>query len=219
MQKDQQICDSSRTDMSDFPKCNGIRGLEYLEWVSNIVSQLRKETFTLPRPAGATLTVGPVEDSVYGDDPGTLNGCGKFFLPSPVKMQAVGFVVGTPFPCEQLLVMTGEDKAVYAFDGDELHLVASSLNELCSQGIIYPASKSYYRGEAFKDMTNEDWDKVRQGPVGQKLAQEHHKLVSSHKSRLLANLKISAEKKRCHQQHGKILPDNIFSQFGQKEGS
>ncbi|CAG5892245.1 unnamed protein product [Menidia menidia] len=140
--------------------------MEYLEWVSNIVSQLRKETFTLPRPAGATLTVGPVEDSVYGDDPGTLNGCGKFFLPSPVKMQAVGFVVGTPFPCEQLLVMTGEDKAVYAFDGDELHL------------------------------TNEDWDKVRQGPVGQKLAQEHHKLVSSHKSRLLANLKISAEKKR-----------------------
>lgn len=66
-------------------------------------------------------------------------------------MQVVGYVEGTPYPCDQLVLMTCEDKKFYGYDGDELHLVASSLEHLCSAGIDYPASKSFYRGEAFKD--------------------------------------------------------------------
>ncbi|GAA6231827.1 uncharacterized protein LOC108900372 [Lates japonicus] len=78
-----------------------------------------------------------------------------------------------------------EDKKMYAYDGEELHVVASSLEHLDDKGIEYPASKSYYNGEAFKDMREEDWEEVRRGPVGRRLEKEHQKLVAEHKSAFL----------------------------------
>ncbi|KAM4539340.1 uncharacterized protein PAE49_020233 isoform 2-T2 [Odontesthes bonariensis] len=205
--------------MSQFPQCNGLRGPNYLQWVSDKLSELRGKKFGLVSPHGATLTVGPLEDTMYKDNPARVNGCGKFYLPTTVKMQVIGYVEGTPYPCDQLVLMTSEEQKIYGYDGEELHLVASSLQKLHCDGICYPASESFYRGEAFKDMTDDDWEKVRQGPVGKRLDAEHHKLVESQKSRLLANLKISSQKKRCHQKYGKSLPDNILSQFVQKGGS
>ncbi|KAA8586156.1 hypothetical protein FQN60_007725, partial [Etheostoma spectabile] len=73
-------------------------------------------------------------------------------------MQVLGVVEGTSCPCEQLVLMTCEDRRVYAYDGEgeELHLVASSLDQLRLEGIEYPASKTYYDGEAFKDMVSSD---------------------------------------------------------------
>ncbi|KAG7245179.1 hypothetical protein INR49_023745 [Caranx melampygus] len=65
-------------------------------------------------------------------------------------MEVLGVVGGTSCPCEQLVVMTCEDKKVYAYDGEVLHLVASGLKQLFDQGMEYPASTNFYRGEAFK---------------------------------------------------------------------
>ncbi|XP_072226091.1 uncharacterized protein [Leuresthes tenuis] len=218
MPKDQLQCNSFPS-MSHFPQCNGIRGTDYLKWMSVTLSELRRKKFSLVSSPGATLTVGPLEDTMYKDNPAGVNGCGKFYLPTTVKMQVVGYVEGTPYPCDQLVLLTSEEQKFYGYDGEELHLVASSLQQLRSDEICYPASKSFYRGEAFKDMTDDDWEKVRQGPVGKRLDAEHHKLVESQKSRLLANLKISSQKKRCHQKYGKSLPDNVLSQLVQKGGS
>uniref|UniRef100_A0A3B3DD33 Uncharacterized protein n=1 Tax=Oryzias melastigma TaxID=30732 RepID=A0A3B3DD33_ORYME len=142
----------------------------------------------------ATLTVGVLEDTKCS--PADLNAWGKFFLPVTVQMQVVGYVEGTPYPCDQLVLMTCEDKKFYGYDGDELHLVASSLEDLCSEGIDYPASKSFYRGEAFKDTPTEEWEELMKSPVGKKLDQEHHQLVSKHKDSFLKNLRIGAEKRR-----------------------
>ena len=89
---------------------------------------------------------------MYRDQADEVNGWGKFYLPEIVKMQVVGVVTGTSCPCDQLVMMTCENKKVYAYNGEELHLVALSLEQLRDKGIEYPASKRYYDGEAFKDM-------------------------------------------------------------------
>uniref|UniRef100_A0A8D0AMT2 Uncharacterized protein n=2 Tax=Sander lucioperca TaxID=283035 RepID=A0A8D0AMT2_SANLU len=163
---------------------------DYLKWVSVFVSK-NKKTITLKNPAGARLKIGGLEDTVYKGNHGMLNGWGKFYLPKIVKMEVVGVVEGTSCPCDQLVLMTCEDRKLYAFDGEEeeLHMVAESLEKLGEKGLMYPASQSYYKGEAFKDMTEKDWDKVRSGKVGKKLEADHLKLVASKKSKLLENLK------------------------------
>ncbi|KAG7999422.1 hypothetical protein GBF38_000527, partial [Nibea albiflora] len=104
-------------------------------------------------------------------------------------MQVIGVVEETLCPCDELVLMTCEDRKVYSYDGEELHVVAASLEELCYEGIEYPASKSYYKGEAFKAMTDEDWDKVKKGDVGRRLDEAHHELVMTGKSKFLEDLK------------------------------
>ncbi|XP_078101835.1 uncharacterized protein LOC144521720 [Sander vitreus] len=106
-------------------------------------------------------------------------------------MKVLGVVEGKLCPCDQLVLMTCEDRKLYAFDGEEeeLHMVAESLEKLGEKGLTYPASQSYYKGEAFKDMTEKDWDKVRSSAVGKKLEAEHLKLVKEKKPKLLEKLK------------------------------
>ena len=129
-------------------------GPDYLKWLSDGLSKLRGKKFALVSPPGAMLTVGPLEDTMYKDNPAGVNGCGKFYLPTTVKMQIVGYVEGTLYPCDQLVLMTSEEQRFYGYDGEELHVVASSLQKLLSDGICYPASESFYRGEAFKGMVS-----------------------------------------------------------------
>ncbi|XP_062292432.1 uncharacterized protein LOC133996941 [Scomber scombrus] len=176
----------------NFKLSNGKIGADYLAWVSDFVSTYRHKSFTLENPAGATLRIGGLDDTIYRDAHARVNGWGKFYLPGPVHMQVIGVVEVTSCPCDQLVLMTCEDKKVYAYNGEELHLVASSVKQLDKE-IEYPASKIYYKGEAFKDMTEEDWDKVRAGPVGRKLDQEHHKRVTLKKSKFLENLKTARQ--------------------------
>lgn len=120
--------------------------------VSQIVSATKGERFPLKKPAGATLRKARLEDTVYKDNFLVVNGWGKFYLPKVVTMQVIGVVEGISFPCEQLVLMTCEDQQVYAYDEEELHLVASSMKQLRDEGMEYPGSTVYYRGEAFKDM-------------------------------------------------------------------
>ncbi|XP_029976261.1 uncharacterized protein LOC115409292 isoform X2 [Salarias fasciatus] len=160
-----------------------------------MVSQCNRLSLPLMSPAGATLTIGGVEDTIYRDKPGEVNGWGKFYLEDEVNMQVIGVVEGTYCPYD-LVLMTCEDKKIYAYDGEELHLVAPGLKQLRDEGIEYPASKSYYNGEAFKNMTEEDWDKVRKGPVGRRLDEEHRKVVTANKSRFIQSLKNSRMKRR-----------------------
>ncbi|XP_069032723.1 uncharacterized protein [Embiotoca jacksoni] len=181
-------------DLSHFLTCNGKRGPEYLKWVSDTVSKNRGRHVILS-PGGASLKIGTLEDTIYSEKHDEVKGWGKFYLPDIVTMHVVGIVEGVLCPCEQLVMMTCEDRKLYAFDGEELHVVASNIEQLHKEGLEYPASTSYYDGEAFKDMTEEDWAVVRRSAVGKRLDEEHHKLVTSRKSRFLENLKISRDKR------------------------
>ncbi|XP_026156443.1 uncharacterized protein LOC113126571 isoform X1 [Mastacembelus armatus] len=180
---------------SDFSKCNGKTGSNYLQWVSHAVSKWKHRRCILNNPAGTVLKIAELGDTIYRDEKKVVNGWGKFYLPDIVNMQVFGVVEGTSCPCDELVLMTREDnKQVYVYDGEELHLVASNLRQVFEEGIEYPASKTYYRGEAFKDMTNEDWAEVKKGPVGKRLDQEHRTRVTARKSRFLDNLRTIEQK-------------------------
>ncbi|XP_074469949.1 uncharacterized protein LOC141754627 [Sebastes fasciatus] len=191
LENDPGSCCSSVGQRSDlFLLCNSKKDSDYLTQVSDEVSMHRHKTFGLEKPPGATLTIGDLDDTIYSDEEDEVNGWGKFYLPKVVSMQVVGVVEGTSCSSDQLVLMTCEDRKLYAYDGEKLHLVASSLRQLQYNGIEYPAPKRYYEGEAFKHKTEEDWAKVRK-----RLDQQHHELVMSKKSELLENLKLIKQKK------------------------
>uniref|UniRef100_A0A3P8P3B1 Uncharacterized protein n=1 Tax=Astatotilapia calliptera TaxID=8154 RepID=A0A3P8P3B1_ASTCA len=150
------------------------------------VSKNKSMCVHLKKPSGADLWIEELENTKYNGDDDEVNAWGKFYLPEIVKMQVIGVVKGTSCPCDELVLMTREDKKLYGYDGEELHLVASSFLELCDKTIEYPASKRYYNGEAFKDMTEEDWKKVKMSDVGRKLQEEHKKLVNETQSAVVS---------------------------------
>ncbi|XP_073319478.1 uncharacterized protein [Pagrus major] len=162
---------------------------DYPTMVSEFVLKHRGTSYKLKKPAGAIWKVGGLHYTSYSEEDDEVNEWGKFYLRDEVSMQVVGVVEGKSCPCDQLVLMTCEDKKIYAYDGEELHVVASSLPQLWERGIEYPATKSYYNGQAFEHMKEKDWDKVRKGAVGQSLDQAHHKLVMAEKSKFLENLK------------------------------
>lgn len=120
--------------------------------VSKFDSANKGTHFPLKKPAGAKLRKAGVEDTVYKDYPDDVDDWGKFYLPKTVTMEVIGVVEGISCLCDQLVLMTCEDKQVYAYDEEELHVVASSMEELLNEGINYPASETYYNGEAFENM-------------------------------------------------------------------
>ncbi|XP_033980955.1 uncharacterized protein LOC117478147 [Trematomus bernacchii] len=176
-----------------FPQKKGKTGPDYLKEVLDCVSKKnRHKIFEFKNTACTRWKIGPLEDTIYSEKPDVVNGWGKFYLPEKVSMQVVGVVEGTSCPSDQLVLMTCEDGEVYAYDGVELHWVASNLLKLRQKGIIYPGSKTYYEGEAFKDMTKEDCEEVRNRPTGKRLEQEHLKLVTENKDRFMEYLKATA---------------------------
>ncbi|KAK2830129.1 hypothetical protein Q5P01_018060 [Channa striata] len=147
----------------DFQQCSRAEGEKYLLWVKEFVLANEHRWLKLKNPQGSVLRIAGLENTIYSGKDEEVNAWGEFYLPEIVNMEVVGLVDGTSCPCDQLVLMTCEDKNVYAYDGEDLHLVASSLKELCDKGLKYPASKIYYNGEAFKDMTDKDWAKLWKG--------------------------------------------------------
>ncbi|KAM7383919.1 hypothetical protein PAMA_011329 [Pampus argenteus] len=134
----------------------GKEGAYYLAWVSQCVSRDKHKRQTLKNPAGATLRIGGLEDTIYRDKDDEVNAWDNFYLPKTVRMQVLGVVEGTSCASNRLVLMTCEDKKLYAYDGEKMHLVASSWQRLEEiKEIEYPASKSYYKGEAFQDMKSD----------------------------------------------------------------
>uniref|UniRef100_A0A3P9DF72 Uncharacterized protein n=1 Tax=Maylandia zebra TaxID=106582 RepID=A0A3P9DF72_9CICH len=120
----------------------------------------------LKKPSGADLWIEELENTKYNGDDDEVNAWGKFYLPEIVKMQVIGVVKGTSCPCDELVLMTCEDKKLYGYDGEELHLVASSFLELCDKTIEYPASKRYYNGENYLTMSSTQEKGLRLGRLG-----------------------------------------------------
>uniref|UniRef100_A0A3Q3IE62 Uncharacterized protein n=1 Tax=Monopterus albus TaxID=43700 RepID=A0A3Q3IE62_MONAL len=143
--------------------------------VPDFVTTHRHKILPLQSPPGARLRIAGLEDTIYRDDDYEVKSWGAFYLPDIVNMQVFGVVEGISCPCDQLILMTCEDKKVYAYDGDELHVVASSTQQLQDEGIEYPASETYYDGEAFRHM--------------------YDKLVAKIKPKFLENLRITRQKR------------------------
>uniref|UniRef100_A0A3B5A4E0 Uncharacterized protein n=1 Tax=Stegastes partitus TaxID=144197 RepID=A0A3B5A4E0_9TELE len=132
---------------------------EYFDGTIKIPDYVRCQAFNLKsggkmnpcKSCGNLFGLTGLEDTIYRGKHDEVNRWEKC-LQKLVNRQVVGVVEGTSCHCDQLVLMTCEDKKLYAYDGEELHLVASSLERLGDKEIEYPASKSYYNGEAFDDM-------------------------------------------------------------------
>lgn len=133
----------------------------YLSSMFDYVLEHKNERIPLNNPAGATLTIGNFNSTIYRGKMDVLNGWNKFYFPDIVSMQVLGVVTGTSCPGDHLVLMTCEDEQLYAYDGEELHLVAVSVKQLLKQGIEYPADKSYYKGEAFPNTVRSYSDVLR----------------------------------------------------------
>lgn len=155
----------------------------------------KEKIHSLKKPRGAKWKLGGVDDTIYKGKDKVINGWGKFYLPKAVKMTVIGVIDGTSCPYEQLVLMICEDGALYAYDGEELHAVALNLDQLFAEGIEYPAAKIYYKGEAFSNMTVEQWKEVKKGAVGKRLDEEHHNHMMVMKPKLMENLKIIKQRK------------------------
>uniref|UniRef100_A0A3P9CG07 Uncharacterized protein n=1 Tax=Maylandia zebra TaxID=106582 RepID=A0A3P9CG07_9CICH len=167
LQKTLQVCESEK----------------YLKWVKDFVSKNKSMCVHLKKPSGADLWIEELENTKYNGDDDEVNAWGKFYLPEIVKMQVIGVVKGTSCPCDELVLMTREDKKLYGYDGEELHLVASSFLELywgCLVLEINHLSFSLYC--CVFCLTEEDWKKVKMSDVGRKLQEEHKKLVNETQS-------------------------------------
>ncbi|MEQ2218843.1 hypothetical protein XENOCAPTIV_008861 [Xenoophorus captivus] len=133
-------------------KFNTWSGHKYLTKVSKFVDDNRYQPLSLKNPPGSMLKIATLEDTIYRDKPDEVNGWGMYYLPEMVNMEVLGVVEGTSCPSDELVLMTCEDRRLYAYDGEELHVVAPSLLQLENGEIVYPSKESYYNGQAFDDM-------------------------------------------------------------------
>ncbi|XP_013998037.1 uncharacterized protein [Salmo salar] len=175
---------------NNFIECGETRDAKkYRKSVSDTVCKHRHASITLKKPEKSEWKIGGLDDTCYKGEE-EVKEWGNFYLPDSVTMEVLGAVENLPYPTEsgQLVIMLCEDRQVYAYDGEEMHLVALSLKEVFDSGLQYPGFKSFYRGECFKDMTKEDWDMVRQGSVGRILENEHQKLLRQAKPSFLSCL-------------------------------
>ncbi|KAM9414789.1 uncharacterized protein ACWYII_023984 isoform 1-T3 [Salvelinus alpinus] len=175
---------------NNFLQCEKTRdAVEYLKQVSDTVCKHRHASIPLKKPEKSEWKVGGLDDTFYKGEE-EVKEWGNFYLPDSVTMEVLGAVENLPYPTEsgQLVIMLCEDRQVYAYDGEEMHLVALSLKEVFDSGLKYPGFKSFYRGECFKDMTKEDWAMVRQGKVGRRLENEHQELLRQAKPSFLSCL-------------------------------
>ncbi|KAI9522058.1 hypothetical protein NQZ68_040174 [Dissostichus eleginoides] len=173
--------------------------------------------------ADATFTIGTLEDTIYSGEPDVVNEWGDLYLPEIVRMKVLGVVERISDSWDQLVLMTCEDGKLYAYEGEELHLVASSLKQLREEGISYPGFKTYYEGQAFKDMTEEDWAKFWQSPTGRALELKHHKQVLEHKAKSMEYLKATAAIQKSRgkppgQSVTSLGPNNAHLNQNQKRG-
>ncbi|XP_071395737.1 NACHT, LRR and PYD domains-containing protein 3-like isoform X2 [Centroberyx affinis] len=180
----------------DFQKCNKKKGENYLRQVSDAVSKHRHMKVPLKKPFGSKWTIGQLADTICKGNDAIVKEWANFYLPNTVNMVVVGAVENSSCQCGQFVLMTCQDKNVYAYDGEELHVVASSLKQLEKLGFEYPGSKSFWRGQPFKNMSEDNWAEVRKGAVGKRLDQEHLDLVRAKKS--------TFKDSRVHRQRKKV---------------
>ncbi|XP_029023810.1 uncharacterized protein LOC114866244 isoform X2 [Betta splendens] len=181
-------------DLSTFPKSTEKTAQDFQASVSNYVSTNKGQRVSLKKPSGAKMRIEDVNGTVYREDEDKMYAWGNFFLPDPVHMQVFAVVENASCLDEQPILMTCKDKQVYAYNDECLHLVAKDLEELLEEGLRWPAYEKYYEGDAFKHMTEQDWAKEMQSPLGKKLDEEHRELVESFEPRIMEILRNTRSK-------------------------
>ncbi|XP_053469790.1 uncharacterized protein LOC128600985 [Ictalurus furcatus] len=170
----------------------------YLQKIRKVASDNRGSEIKLKKVEEYSFKVGTLEETSYKDEPDMVDEWEQFYLPEHMFMEVIG--VFEEFPCcspnGDLVLMVCEDEKVFAFEDETLHLVSNNLEELFKNGLQFPGTEQYYRGQTFEDMTEEDWDRVRESDGLKEKRKEHQELLESMKDSFLNNLNIIMGRKR-----------------------
>ncbi|KAL6461061.1 hypothetical protein MHYP_G00310270 [Metynnis hypsauchen] len=166
--------------------------VKYLEKIVKVVTERNHKQIKLKKAEKYKFRIGSFKDTSYRDEPDLLEEWDQFYLPDHMKMEVIGFL--EEFPCNaasaELVLIVCEDGKVFAYEDERLHLVANDLKELFECGVQFPGTKYYYRGQSFEDMTDGDWDKVKQSKAVRASTKEHQDMLQHMKISYLRNLEI-----------------------------
>ncbi|KAL7883144.1 hypothetical protein SRHO_G00008020 [Serrasalmus rhombeus] len=183
------------------PKKDG--AVKYLEKIVKVVTKHNQKRIALKKVEKYKFRIGSFKDTSYRKEPDLLEEWEQFYLPDHMKMEVIGFL--EKFPCNadsaELVLMVCEDGKVFAYEDERLHLVANDLKELFEHGVQFPGAKYYYRGQSFEDMTDDDWDKVKESEAVIASTKEHQDMVQRMKTSYLQNLEIIKQR-----QQGELHP-------------
>ncbi|XP_053531674.1 GTPase IMAP family member 4-like isoform X1 [Ictalurus punctatus] len=170
----------------------------YLQKIRKVASDNRGSEIKLKKVEEYSFKVGTLEETSYKDEPDMVDEWEQFYLPEHMFMEVIG--VFEEFPCcspnGDLVLMVCEDEKVFAFEDETLHLVSNNLEELFKNGLQFPGTEEYYRGQTFEDMTEEDWDRVRESDGLKEKRKEYQELLESMKDSFLNNLNLIMGRKR-----------------------
>ena len=126
--------------------------VKFLSKVEDFVSTHRGKLIPLTKPAGYSLRIGSLQDTVHAESEDQLQVWEDCYLPDRMKMVVLGVLDDCSAADGQLVLLLCQDGNVYAYEFEVLHLVASSLKDLLDSGVEFPGQKSYKFGDCFNDV-------------------------------------------------------------------
>ncbi|MGH0145683.1 UNVERIFIED_CONTAM: hypothetical protein FKN15_006053 [Acipenser sinensis] len=122
---------------------------DYLNHVFTQANRYRDKTVPLKKPTGYDLRIGGLNDTVYKDMENELEAWENLYTPERVEMEVIGAI--DTFPCLaeglQLIILSGGDGNIYAYEDEVLHQVADSLKDIFERGLKFPGTKIYNYAE------------------------------------------------------------------------
>ncbi|XP_053533025.1 GTPase IMAP family member 7 isoform X2 [Ictalurus punctatus] len=167
----------------------------YLQKIRKVASDNRGSEIKLKKVEEYRFKVGTLEETSYKDEPDMIDEWEQFYLPEHMFMEVIG-VLEEFTDDDDLVLMVCEDEKVFAFEDETLHLVSNNLEELFKNGLQFPGTEMYYRGQTFEYMTEEDWDRVRESDGLKEKRKEDQELLESMKESFINNLNIIMGRKR-----------------------
>ncbi|XP_066522560.1 uncharacterized protein [Hoplias malabaricus] len=159
--------------------------------VAGIVNDNSGTQIPLVKPKSYNLRVCGQEDTVYAGNDDQLDSWEDHYLSERKKMQVIGAI--DDFSCEafgrQLVLLLCEDKRVYAYEDEVLHVVAESLEALFDSGVIFPGKEVYNFGECFEEYTEDEYNEMMEFSEIKEMKEKHQQFRDSLESDLLKALK------------------------------
>ncbi|XP_053493631.1 uncharacterized protein LOC128615502 [Ictalurus furcatus] len=174
-------------------ECHQVKGElagSYTE-VASVVKRYSGTQIPLIKPKGYSVRVCGQDGTVYAGNEDQLEAWKDFYLPERMEMVVIGVI--DDFPCDafglQLVLLLCEDRNIYAYEDEVLHLVARSVKELFETGLAFPGLECYKLGECFEDYTEEEYNEIMESDDVKEMKEAHEKFCESLELELLESLK------------------------------
>ncbi|MCJ8750265.1 hypothetical protein PDJAM_G00260550 [Pangasius djambal] len=179
----------------------GITPWDYLSKIREVVLNHRQSQIAIKNLEKCNFRVGTLDDTSYKDEPDILEEWEQYYLRENMKMEVIG--VFEEFPCNslyaELVLMVCEDGKVFAYEDEQMHLVAKSLKKLFDYGLQFPGIEQYYRGQSFEDMTDAEWDRVKKSTKEVAVKKQHQDMLELMEESYLRDLAIIKQRLQTEQ--------------------